>query len=137
MPNLNKVMAMGHAGRDGELKYTANGVPKLEFSLAVSDGYRDKAGEWKSETEWFNVVAWNDMAERIAQRVVKGAPIFIEGKLKTRTWDDNDGKKHYRTEVIANSVQVLTKDEDNQAPSRSRSTPKPARDVDIDDLPFE
>lgn len=148
MPNYQRIVAMGHAGRDGELKYTTGGAPKLEFSLAVSDGYRDKAGEWKSETEWMNVVAWGDMAERIAQRVVKGAPVFIEGKLKTRTWDDNEGKKHYRTEVIANTVQVLTKDESagaggQQQPSNRRAAAAPRqtgrqqRDVDVDDLPFE
>ena len=100
-------MLIGNAGRDAELRYLANGTAQAQFSLAVNRNYRGPDKEWKEETEWFNIVAWRDLAERLSQNVTKGKQVYVEGRLQTRTWDDDQGVKHYRTEVIANSVLQL------------------------------
>ncbi len=109
MVSLNKVMLIGNVGKDPEMRYTANGTAQTSFSLAVNRNYRDPAntGEWKEDTEWFNIVAWQDLAERLAQNLTKGKQIYVEGRLQTRTWDDDQGLKHYRTEVIARDVKML------------------------------
>src|SRR3990167_4980398 len=107
MASLNREMLIGNTGRDAELRYLANGTAQAAFSLAVNRNYRGADGEWKEETEWFNIVAWRDLAERLSQSVTKGKQVYVEGRLQTRTWDDDQGVKHYRTEVIANSVLLL------------------------------
>jgi len=150
MASLNRVMLIGNAGRDAELRYLANGTAQASFSLAVNRNYRGADGEWKEETEWFNIVAWRDLAERLSQSVTKGKQVYVEGRLQTRTWDDDQGVKHYRTEVIANSV-LLLGSRDGQAgaggggdwdtggaPARGTSGPRSGGgDVEPDDLPFE
>lgn len=129
MASLNRVMLIGNAGKDAALQYMANGTPKAEFSLAVNN--RTKVnGEWEDQTEWFNVVLWADQAERVSQYITKGKPLYVEGRLQTRSWE-KDGQKHYRTEVVANSVQLLGKNEGEGKPSPRQSN------VDVDDLPFE
>ena len=100
-------MLIGNAGRDAELRYLANGTAQAQFSLAVNRNYRGPDKEWKEETEWFNIVAWGELAERLSQNVTKGKQIYVEGRFQTRSWDDDQGVKHYRTEVIANSVLQL------------------------------
>ncbi|MGK2965015.1 MAG: single-stranded DNA-binding protein [Tepidiformaceae bacterium] len=154
MPSLNKVMLIGNLGRDPEMRYTANGTAQTQFSLAVSRNFRGPDGEWKEETEWFNVVAWRDLAERLSQNLTKGQQVYVEGRLQTRNWDDDQGVKHYRTEVIANSVMSLGRREgggrgatdewsESAPPARSgggfRGAPAAAAggDIDPDDLPFE
>ncbi len=107
MASLNKVMLIGNAGRDAELRYLANGTAQAQFSLAVNRSYRGPDNEWKEETEWFNIVAWRELAERLSQNVTKGKQIYVEGRFQTRSWDDDQGVKHYRTEVIASSVLQL------------------------------
>ncbi|MCC7365485.1 MAG: single-stranded DNA-binding protein [Dehalococcoidia bacterium] len=107
MAGLNKVMLIGNAGKDAELRYTANGTAQAQFSLAVNSRRRAPSGEWQEQTEWFNIVLWAESAERMSQYITKGKQLFIEGRLQTRTWDDDQGQKHYRTEVIANTVQFL------------------------------
>jgi single-strand DNA-binding protein len=135
MPNLNRAMLIGHMGKDAELSYTASGSPVMKFSLAVSEN-RKKGDEWVSETEWFNIVQWGDAAERASEYLRKGNAVYVEGKLKTRTWDKNDGTKGYMTEVIADKVFSLEKREaGGQTYTRKQSTP--AEQSEIDDLPFE
>ena len=108
MASLNKVLLIGNAGRDAELRYLANGTPQSLFSLAVNNRRKNKqTGEYEDETEWFNVIIFGDTAERISQYITKGKSIYVEGRLQTRTWDDDQGQKHYKTEVIAQSVQLL------------------------------
>lgn len=107
MAGLNKVMLIGNAGRDAELRYTANGTAQAQFSLAVNSNRRNPSGEWEEQTEWFNVVLWREQAERVSQYITKGKQLYVEGRLQTRTWDDDQGQKHYRTEVIANTIQLL------------------------------
>lgn len=133
MASLNKVMLIGNAGRDAELRYLANGTPQALFSLAVNNRRKNKqTGEFEDETEWFNVVIFGDTAERISQYITKGKPVYVEGRLRTRTWDDDNGRKHYTTEVIAQSVQLLAKG-DAVADDVQRSTPVTQPEA----LPFE
>lgn len=108
MASLNKVMLIGNAGRDPEMRYTANGTAQTTFSLAVNRNTRDQAtNEWKSETEWFNIVAWRDLAERVSQMVTKGKQVYVEGRIQSRSWDNDQGVKQTRWEVIAERVIML------------------------------
>src|SRR6187401_2224788 len=98
MPDgLNKVMLIGHLGKDPEMRYTANGSAVTTFSLAVNRSYASD-GERSEETEWFNIVAWSKLAEQLSQHLLKGQKVFVEGRFSTRSWDGQDGQKHYRTE---------------------------------------
>lgn len=152
MASLNKVMLIGNAGRDAELRYLATGTPQCQFSLAVNNRRRNQqSGEWEEQTEWFNIVIWGDMAERVSQYITKGKPLYIEGRLQTRSWDDDQGQKHSRTEVIAQNVQLLGGRDggssggsagDEWSGSSSYSRPRGGGasrggDTDPDDLPFE
>lgn len=165
MASLNKVMLIGNVGKDAELRYLANGTPQAKFSLAVNRNFKGADGEWKEETEWFNIVVWAALAERISQNVTKGKQIYIEGRLSTRTWDDDQGVKHYMTEVIANDLKILERREAGQggggggdewgdgaprgggrpqqrtggynSPRNGGGAAAGGGDVDVDDLPFE
>jgi len=107
MASLNKVMLIGNAGKDAELRYTANGTAQSQFSLAVNFRRKSASGDWEEATEWFNIVVFADQAERTSQYITKGKQLYVEGRLQTRTWDDDQGQKHYRTEVVANQVLFL------------------------------
>ena len=138
MAGLNKVMIIGNLGRDPEMRYTPNGAAVTSFSVAVNRRWTSQDGQQQDETEWFNVVAWNKLAETCNQVLGKGRLVYVEGRLRTRSWDGQDGQKHYRTEVVASAVQFL-----DSARSRSQeSTGAPGGDDDVgadlepDDLPF-
>ena len=104
---LNKVMIIGHLGRDPEMRYTSSGRPVTTFTMAVSRSWNSADGERHSETEWFNVVAWGNLAEICKQYLVKGQQVYIEGRLQTRKWDDKEGVKHTTVEVVANEMMML------------------------------
>ena len=106
MASLNKVMLIGNLGQSPEMRFTPSGSPVTTFSVACNRKYTQD-GQTKEETEWFNVVAWNKQAETCNQYLVKGSQVYIEGRLHTRSWDGQDGQKHYRTEVIASQVVFL------------------------------
>ncbi len=107
MASLNKVMIIGNLGSEPEMRFTPNGRPVTSFSVATNRRYTTAEGERKEETEWFTVVAWNKLAEQCNQFLTKGRLVYAEGRLHTRTWESQDGQKHYRTEIIANSVTFL------------------------------
>ena len=107
MANLNKVMLIGNVGQDPEMRFTPTGKPTTSFSVAVNSKYGEK-----ETTEWVSVVTWGKTAEACNQYLGKGQQVFIEGRLQTRTWDDKDGVKHYKTEVIANQVLFLSQRKD-------------------------
>lgn len=107
MAGLNKVMLIGNVGKDPEMRYTANGSAVTHFSLAVNRNYSSKEGERREETEWFDVVTWNRLAEICSQFLQKGRQAYVEGRLRTRSWDGQDGQRHYRTEVVAEQVLFL------------------------------
>lgn len=132
MASLNKCMIIGNAGKDAELRYMASGTPQAQFSVAVNNRTK-KNDEWVDETEWFSVVLWGATAERVSQFIVKGAPVFVEGRIQTRSWEDDQGQKHFKTELIGNNVQLLS-----PAPKAEVGGRMYARggDIDPDDLPF-
>ena len=107
MASLNKVIIIGNAGRDAELRYLANGTAQASFSVATSRNYKGQDGNWQEQTEWFNVVAWAELAERISQTVTKGKQVYVEGRLQTRSWDNNEGVKQTRTEVVAQTILLM------------------------------
>jgi single-strand DNA-binding protein len=104
---LNKVMVIGHVGRDPEMRYIPSGKPVTSFSVATSRSWTNSEGERRQETEWFNVVAWGNLAEICKQHIRKGQQVYVEGRLQTRSWEDHDGKKRFRTELVANEMLLL------------------------------
>ena len=104
---LNKVMLIGNLGRDPEMRYTPSGKPVTSFSVASSRSWVSSDGERREETEWFNVVAWGNLAEICNQHLARGQQVYIEGRLQTRSWEDNNGQRHFRTEVVANEMIIL------------------------------
>ena len=135
MASLNKVQLIGNAGKDAEMRYTASGTAQTKFSLAVNFRKRGPSGEYEDSTEWFNVVLFREQAEKISQYITKGKQLYVEGRLQTRTWDDDQGVKHYMTEVVANTVLLLGKTE--RAEGGGGGWDKPSASLDVDDLPFE
>lgn len=104
---LNKVMIIGHLGRDPEMRYTPSGRPVTSFSVVTTRSWTSAEGERHEESEWFNVVAWGNLAEICNQYLSKNQQVYVEGRLQTRGWEDEDGKKHYRTELVASEMIVL------------------------------
>ncbi len=104
---LNKVMIIGNLGRDPEMRYTPSGRPVTSFSVATSRSWTSSEGERREETEWFNVVAWGNLAEICKAHLSKNQQVYVEGRLQTRGWEDEDGKKHFRTELVANEMILL------------------------------
>lgn len=107
MLSLNKVMIIGNVGTEPEMRFTPNGNPVTSFSVATNRVYTTPEGERKQETEWFNVVTWNRLAENCNQFLTKGRLVYAEGRLHTRTWESQDGQKRSRTEMVANRVIFL------------------------------
>jgi len=107
MAGVNKVILIGHLGADPELRYTPTGSAVCNMRVATSESWTDKSGEKKEATEWHRIVVWEKLAELCAQYLVKGRQVYLEGKLKTREWNDKDGNKRFSTEVVANQVVFL------------------------------
>ncbi len=110
---LNKLMIIGHLGRDPEMRYTPSGKPVTTFSVATSRTWHSADGERHEETEWFNVVAWGSLAEVCNQHLKKGQQVYVEGRLQTRRWEDGGGNKHFTTEVVAQEMTMLGSRKDN------------------------
>lgn len=105
--SINKVILIGHLGKDAETRFTTAGIAVTNFTLATNRRFKDtQTGEWKDETEWHNVVLWR--AENLANYLTKGKQIYVEGRLRTRSWDDKDGNKRYTTEVMAEDVILMS-----------------------------
>jgi single-strand DNA-binding protein len=100
-------MIIGHLGKDPEMRYTPSGRPVTTFTVAVSRSWNSADGERHAETEWFNVVAWGNLAEICKQYLAKGQQVYVEGRLQTRRWDDKEGQKHTSVEVVANEMMML------------------------------
>ena len=104
---LNKVMVIGELGRDPEMRYMPSGRPVTSFSVATTRSWTNAAGERREETEWFNVVAWGNLAEICKQRLRKGQQVYVDGRLQTRSWEDQEGRKCFRAELVANEMILL------------------------------
>lgn len=105
--DLNKVMLIGRLGKDPELKYTQSGIAVVTFSIATSNHWKDSDGNKQEKTEWHNVKAWRGLAETCGNYLKKGSKVYLEGKLETSTWDGDDGKKNYKTEVVLDNMIML------------------------------
>ena len=137
---LNKVMVIGHLGKDPEMRYTPSGRPVTTFSVAVSRSWNTADGERRTETEWFNIVAWGNLAEICKQYLHKGQQVYIEGRLQTRRWEDNEGQKRTSVEVVANEMMMLGDRRDNSSQSQDQDSDEEDKDseslADEDEFPF-
>ena len=151
--SVNKVILVGNLGKDAETKFTPGGIAVTKFSIATGRRWKDQqSGEWKEETDWHNVVLWR--AENLANYLLKGKQVYLEGRLQTRSYEDKDGKKQWFTEVVAEDV-ILLGGRTGDAPAgsgeyapgpvsmpRSARAPQPAtapvetQEITDDDVPF-
>ncbi len=143
MAGLNKVMLIGNVGKDPEMRYTANGKAVTTFTIAVNRNFQSTDGERREETDWFDIVTWDKLAELCSQFLQKGRQAYVEGRLHTRSWEGQDGQKRYRTEVVAQTVLFLGSAPGGGGGGGSRVSEQPYEEapvgagVDPDDLPFE
>jgi single-strand DNA-binding protein len=105
--NLNKVMLIGRLGKDPEIRYTKSGDAVANFTMATTDTWKDRQGNRQERTEWHTIVAWRQLADFVQNYLKKGRLIFVEGRLQTRDWTDQQNVKHYRTEVVANTINFM------------------------------
>ncbi len=112
---INKVILLGNVGRDPEVRYLDNGVVVTKFPLATSETYTNKSGDKVTNTEWHNVVLWRKLAEVAEKWVKKGTPLYIEGKIRSRSYEDKDGNKRYITEIVADNMQMLGRKSEDQS----------------------
>lgn len=142
---VNKVILIGNVGADPEVRYLDGGVAVANLRLATTESYKNKNGEKVDQTEWHNIVLWRGLAEIVEKYVKKGMRLYIEGRIRTRSWDDQNGVKRYTTEIYADNMQMLSfgRQDGSDMPNRTTaanaasSAPMttPAPD-DSDDLPF-
>lgn len=143
MAGLNKVMIIGNLGKDPEMRFTPQGKPVTTFSLATTRSFTGPEGERRQETEWFDVVTWDRLAETCNQYLAKGRRAYVEGRLHTRSWEGQDGQRRTRMEIVANTVLFLDRaplaaaEEGAAAPAGDEVAAAPAGDeVEAEDLPF-
>lgn len=131
---LNKVQLIGHLGKDPELKYTTTGVCVASFSIATTESWKDQEGNTQERTEWHRIVAWRKFAEICGEWLKKGARVYVEGKLQTRSWE-KDGHKNYSTEIVIDNMIMLDARQasENREPSPEVPAATPSSD---NDLPF-
>jgi single-strand DNA-binding protein len=148
--DLNRSEIIGNITNDLNLRTTGTGTSVLSFGVATNRRYKSQnSDEWQEETNFHNVVVWGRQAENLAQRARKGTRLYISGRLTTRSWDDQEGKKNYKTEIVAETISLISRYEqgpagsseyDKSTPSKSKSTPSSASNaeeiIDPDDLPF-
>lgn len=150
MAGVNKVILVGNLGKDPEVRHLENGAAVANFSIATTESYKDKSGNRQDQTEWHNIVLWRGLAQIAEKYLKKGSQIYVEGKLRTRSWQDKDGNTRYTTEIVGDQMTMLggrSNSNGGQTPSPSiDSEPAAAStnkgnanlegDDDADDLPF-
>lgn len=137
--SVNQVMLMGNLTRDPELRNTPNGQSVCSFSLALNRAYKDQSGEWKEATDYIDVVAWGPLGERVAQYMSKGRRCLVQGRLQSRSWEQ-DGQKRSKVEVLASDVTFLDSrggDDGNGAAPTAAASPKKKDDVVVEDITDE
>ena len=144
--SVNKVILIGNLGKDPDVRHLENGATVANFPIATSENYKDrKTGEKVSQTEWHNIVVWRGLADITERYLKKGDKVYIEGKLRTRSWQDQDGNTKYTTEVVADNLTMLGKSSDNSTSPPSQSAAATSSTTqnedfsgpdDSDDLPF-
>lgn len=134
MAGINKVILVGNLGRDPEVMTFENGVKKATVSIATTESYKNKEGNWVEQTDWHNIVLWRWLAEK---NLIKGDQVYVEGKIKTRSYDDKDGNKKYVTEIVADKILKLgRKDQTKMGYNDIEEAPIPEQSGPEDDLPF-
>lgn len=147
MAGINKVILVGNLGKDPEVRYLEGGTAVANFPIATSETYKDRnSGEKKTNTEWHNIVLWRGLAEIAEKYLKKGSQIYIEGKLKTRQWQDKDGNNRYTTEVVGDNLQMLGRKDENSSDAQASNVAEPTASSaspqvdnstsEVDDLPF-
>ena len=139
MVSLNKVMVIGNVGSDPEMRFTPQGNPVTSFRVATNRFYTTPEGERKQETDWFTVVSWNKLAEQCNQFLNKGRLVYVEGRLRNRSWEGQDGQKRFRTEIIASRVTFLDRDRQTSAPlpeEKPEEADAGAGEAEPEDIPF-
>jgi len=148
MSGINKVILVGNLGKDPEVRHLEGGAVVAKFPLATSETYKTKDGQRVDQTEWHNIVMWRGLAESAEKYLRKGSLVYIEGKIRTRSWDDKEGNKRFATEIVADTMTMLStrKPDEGQhhgttehKPASSEETPSPSVDMTGntgDDLPF-
>ncbi|WP_372775114.1 single-stranded DNA-binding protein [Mangrovibacterium sp.] len=143
--SVNKVILIGNVGQDPEVRHLDKDVTVANFPLATSESYTSKSGEKVTTTEWHNLVVWRGLAKVVEQYVKKGDKLYIEGRIRTRSWDDKDGNKRYTTEIYVDNLEMLTpkgQSSGGQAASAPKNQPAPSvsepdfSPSEEDDLPF-
>lgn len=122
---VNKVILIGNLGADPDMRHTPSGAGVCELRLATNESWTDKGGQRQERTEWHRVVVWGKLAELCSKYLSKGRQVYVEGRLRTRSWDDKDGNKRYTTEIVANEIQFLSSGR-NEGQTRGSDGPPPA-----------
>ena len=141
MAGINKVILVGNLGRDPEVRTLENGAKVANFTLATSESYKNKEGQRVTNTEWHNIVLWRGLADIAERYLNKGNQVYIEGKIKTRSWEDKDGVKRYTTEILGDNLTMLggrrdMEDSEPAPPPAQETTPETSVSDEKDDLPF-
>jgi single-strand DNA-binding protein len=134
--DLNKVMLIGRLGQDPELKYTQSGIAVAKFTMATNQQWKDQDGNTQDRTEWHNVVAWRRLAEICSEYLKKGSKVYLEGSLSTSSWEDENKKKHYRTEVVLNDMIMLDAKGSGNGGAANVTDKSETESAKEDDLPF-
>lgn len=139
--SFNKVILIGNVGKDPEVRHLETGTAVSSFTLATTERFRNKAGELQDQTEWHNIVCWRNLAELSEKYIKKGAQIFVEGKIRTRSWQDQTGAKRYTTEIVADNIRLLDRKSTVAAAPAEPVAPvqgftAPMVEDTSDDLPF-
>jgi single-strand DNA-binding protein len=135
MAGVNKVILVGNLGKDPEVRHLEGGAAVANFPLATSESYKDKSGQRVEQTEWHNIVVWRGLAEVAEKYLKKGMTIYVEGKLRTRSWDDKEGHKRYTTEIVGDTFTILSKRENSASAGADDNNNASSNRVG-DDLPF-
>ena len=136
MAGVNKVILVGNLGKDPEVRHLEGGATVANFSLATTESYKDKNGQRVEQTEWHNIVVWRGLAEIAEKYLKKGSSIYLEGKIRTRSYDDKEGNKRYTTEILAETFTMLGKKESNTNANDSVEDSRMSSPSSADDLPF-
>ncbi len=110
---VNRVILIGNLGRDPEIRHLESGAAVAKFSMATTESYKDRAGEWQEQTEWHDIVVWRSLAERAESQLKKGYRVYLEGKLTHRSWQDQEGNNRKTTEVVGSYFRLVSKPRDN------------------------
>ena len=140
MASVNKMIIIGNLGSEPEMRFTPNGNPVTSFRVATNWRYTTGQGERREETEWFTVVAWNRLAEQCNQFLTKGRLVYAEGRLRTRTWEGQDGQRHFRNEIVADKVTFLDRQAVAPLPEEraegAEAVEAEAGELEPEDIPF-